>query len=385
MRLEMAAIECGPAMANTRDKDSHQQAWRLFNEKLNAVQVLWSELREEARKYPSFTFGDIHGFNQALNDWMADLTQVAMQADARQAHTAAGLHRSAHRLVAAANEFEKSLEAARAARTVEPAVSANELRTVDSPELVHIFSRLARHWRAMIERLEDKGELTEAEDEAQWNHPIEHLFRRIEEMTGISRNNLADAAWRINTPMGLGAWKRQTKQISYPDLLWILPKLKDLDRDGSTLRLLAELWNLDSEVATEAKLPKMIDTTRREGPKGGDQPDDAPLAGTTKSGAKLPNLGPHDRQAYQLSLLHGWTQQRIADELNKQHGKTYTQGQVSRMIARAKQHAEASGLTDMIPDAAKPAKAVDPHRLEIGRRTDPHTPSQRKKANPDDD
>lgn len=108
-------------------------------------------------------------------------------------------------------------------------------------------------------------------------------------------------------------------------------------------------------------------------------------ATTRDSCKKLPSLGPHDRQAYQLSLLSGLTQQRIAEELNKQHGTTYGQGSVSRMIARAKRHAEASGLDDLIPEPPKAAQSIDPNRLEIGRRTDHRTRSQREKRNSDSD
>ena len=101
---------------------------------------------------------------------------------------------------------------------------------------------------------------------------------------------------------------------------------------------------------------------------------------------KLPNLGPHDRQAYQLSLLHGMIQEGIAQKLNGEHGTLYTQGQVSRMIARAKRHAEASGLANLVPDKAKPAKAMDPSRLELGRRTDGHrSDGRRSKRDPSEE
>lgn len=94
----------------------------------------------------------------------------------------------------------------------------------------------------------------------------------------------------------------------------------------------------------------------------------------------LPKLGRHDQQAWQLSQLKGWPQERIAKALNTKHGTQYGQGQVSRMIAKAKRHAEASGLSDLVPPPAQTEKAIDPHKIEIGRRTDGRTRRQRDQA-----
>jgi hypothetical protein len=104
----------------------------------------------------------------------------------------------------------------------------------------------------------------------------------------------------------------------------------------------------------------------------------------TRHTSSLPQLGRHDRQAYQLSLT-GRKQQEIADLLNKENGTTYAQGQVSRMIGRAKRHAKASGLDDLIPAPAKPEIAVAPERLELGPRADHRTSRQRPQSNPDAD
>ena len=40
----------------------------------------------------------------------------------------------------------------------------------------------------------------------------------------------------------------------------------------------------------------------------------------------LSNIGKHDKQAYQISLLHNITQEMIAQNLNREYGTTYTQG-----------------------------------------------------------
>jgi len=102
--------------------------------------------------------------------------------------------------------------------------------------------------------------------------------------------------------------------------------------------------------------------------------------------AKLPEWKPHDRQAWQLSNLHGMTQGKVAAVLNKEHGTTYTQGQVSRMIGRAKAHADASGLSEKVPSKIERPRTVDPGRLELGARVDKRTPrpSDMARANDDD-
>ena len=101
---------------------------------------------------------------------------------------------------------------------------------------------------------------------------------------------------------------------------------------------------------------------------------------------KLPKLHAHDRQAWQLSILHGMTQDKVAEALNKQHGTTYTQGQVSRMIGRAKAHADASGLAEKVARPIDRPRAVDPGRLELGARVDKRKPrpSDMTRANDDD-
>ncbi|MFH1418771.1 MAG: hypothetical protein ABII12_10875 [Planctomycetota bacterium] len=110
-------------------------------------------------------------------------------------------------------------------------------------------------------------------------------------------------------------------------------------------------------------------------------PADKPLG--NRPNITSPKLGPHDRQAFQLSKLVGWTQQRIADELNKEHGTLYSQGQVSRMIARMEQYVVASGLSQLNPEPPKQAKSINPDRLELGQRSDRLTSRQRPQRDPD--
>lgn len=99
----------------------------------------------------------------------------------------------------------------------------------------------------------------------------------------------------------------------------------------------------------------------------------------------LTDLKVHDRQAWQLATLHGMTQGKVADRLNKEHGTTYTQGQVSRMIRRAKAHADASGLTEIVAGPINRPRTVDPGRLELGARVDKRKPRPSDMAGADDD
>lgn len=119
---------------------------------------------------------------------------------------------------------------------------------------------------------------------------------------------------------------------------------------------------------------------------GGDARGAGEQGGDTPA-ARLPELKAHDRQAWQLATLHGMTQDTVAAALNREHGKTYTQGQVSRMIARAKAHAEASGLAEKVPGPVDRPRTGDPGRLELGARVDKRKPrpSDIARANDDDE
>lgn len=108
---------------------------------------------------------------------------------------------------------------------------------------------------------------------------------------------------------------------------------------------------------------------------------------TERPPAKLPKITPCDRQAWQLATLHGMTQDKVAAALNREHGTTYTQGQVSRMIARAKAHADANGLAEKVAGPIDRPRTVDPGRLDLGERVDKRKPrpSDMARANDDDE
>jgi hypothetical protein len=99
--------------------------------------------------------------------------------------------------------------------------------------------------------------------------------------------------------------------------------------------------------------------------------------------APLPRLGPHDMQAWQLSVGLGMTQQRIAEELNKQHGTRYAQARVSEMLKRAEAHYEACGLAELAPGLSSPrdsAISMDPSLIDMGARKDGAAHHQRARS-----
>lgn len=102
------------------------------------------------------------------------------------------------------------------------------MTTQPNLELVEILKRLGLRttW----------GEDYDTHYDALWE-----VIRWICDRTDLDRCDLDDAAYRLNTAMGLAPWKKQTgDEAEYRDLRFIPPKLKELDRDGSTARLIAE-------------------------------------------------------------------------------------------------------------------------------------------------
>lgn len=111
------------------------------------------------------------------------------------------------------------------------------------------------------------------------------------------------------------------------------------------------------------------------------------LAGDKVPVAKLPKLGPHDRQAWQLWKLAGKDQAEVARLLNNEHGLILRQGQVSRMCVRFQKYIDAGGVAGDLPKPARRARVVDPARTELGAREDKRTPrpSDMARANDDDE
>lgn len=116
----------------------------------------------------------------------------------------------------------------------------------DSPELVEILQKLAAHRRAEYERTYGNPPWTHEQADAWWYHPLARACDWLEDRLGISRHELELAAIRLTTPQGLKGMDPltgpdgRTTNPGQPDLLWMIPKFRELDRDGTTARL----WKL---------------------------------------------------------------------------------------------------------------------------------------------
>jgi len=95
---------------------------------------------------------------------------------------------------------------------------------------------------------------------AYWEHPLVWLCERLEERLGIDRNELEIAAGRLNTTLGLRGMEPlpapdgTVADKGQPDWLWMLPRFKELDRDGSTAGLWEKLRSDYAAVLIEAGL-----------------------------------------------------------------------------------------------------------------------------------
>jgi len=111
------------------------------------------------------------------------------------------------------------------------------------------------------------------ESAAWWHHPLRWLCRELEERLGIEREDLEIAAYRLTSELGL---RRMGPPIAsdgtpddddkgQPDWLWMLPKFRKLDRDGTTARLWRKLLDDCPAVLVEAGLAPAGKKKQREG------------------------------------------------------------------------------------------------------------------------
>ena len=95
---------------------------------------------------------------------------------------------------------------------------------------------------------------------AYWWHPLQWLCRELEERLGIEREALETAAYRLNSTLGLRGMEPfpapdgTIADKGQPDWLWMLPKFKELDRDGTTARLWKQMQGDYAVVLNEANV-----------------------------------------------------------------------------------------------------------------------------------
>lgn len=88
--------------------------------------------------------------------------------------------------------------------------------------------------------------------------------------------------------------------------------------------------------------------------------------------------------AYRAWLATQKPQKEIASLLSQKTGEPITQVKVSRFIKRVKTFLEAGSVLPDIPEKARREKAIDPSKIELGRRVNPLTLNQRPRANEED-
>ena len=110
---------------------------------------------------------------------------------------------------------------------------------------------------------------TPEESAAYSHHPLLWLCGQLEERLGIKREDLETAAYRLTSILGLRRMKPlpapdgTVGDEGQPDWLWMIPKFKELDRDGTTARLWQTLLDNFPNVLVEAGLAPADVTERR--------------------------------------------------------------------------------------------------------------------------
>lgn len=127
-------------------------------------------------------------------------------------------------------------------------------------ELVEILKRLEAHRRAAHEQTYGNPPWTREQSDAYWYHPLVRACEWLEQRVGISRHDLEHAAFRLTTPLGLRGMDPLTgpggrTDAGQPDLLWMIPKFRELDQDGTTVRLWQSLVEKYPAILEEAGLP----------------------------------------------------------------------------------------------------------------------------------
>ena len=124
------------------------------------------------------------------------------------------------------------------------------------PELVEILKRLGAHRQRAWKQTYGKEQWTREESDEYWRHPLLWACKWLEQRLGIKREDLEVAALRLNTPLGLRGMDdlpgpNGTTDKGQPDWLWMVPKFRKLDRDGTTAKLWQSLQEDYPEVADE--------------------------------------------------------------------------------------------------------------------------------------
>jgi len=129
----------------------------------------------------------------------------------------------------------------------------------------------------------------------------------------------------------------------------------------------------------QAEAAKLATPINKSGQQADSREESSSEALKTSSNEKAaPIKCPPDKafQAYRLSVLKGWNQTQIAEEL------VTNQGQVSRWIKDAKEYINAGNVLPDLEVMNKP-QSIDPTVIDMGARSDGRAPRQREKRSDD--
>jgi len=128
--------------------------------------------------------------------------------------------------------------------------------TNDVPMIKDILARLGEDLKKIRKRNDAADTVSEDADNEEFEHPLETATEYLRNLTSINADTLKDAAFRINTPLGLSARynpkrpiqtrlqaSRRENDFKRPDLNWILPTLHQLDGAGENMNLLGVLFH----------------------------------------------------------------------------------------------------------------------------------------------
>jgi hypothetical protein len=179
--------------------------------------------------------------------------------------------------------------------------------TASSP-FVDVFKAMAWEWRDLAEqrdRLRDEWDRCSADvevevarlDEAHSEHPVLHACRRLDDLTGIPRSDWEEAAWRINSTVGLDLFVPQRaggRVRPRRDLRHLLRVLMDLHQSGATTPLRDEMCEacshlLASPAASTRSARAMPSAARRTKDSAAQTPPSDPPTGSNPPSSQ--NLG----------------------------------------------------------------------------------------------
>jgi hypothetical protein len=272
-----------------------------------------------------------------------------------------------------------------------PEDSTGEFRSRWSEEITSI-RRILRGWKdrfpcpAVVERY---GYLAAefGKDAVAFDAALDNLAAAYPGLTSEEAHDIANARLRL----GLHSWpdegiRRHLGPLNEGSLLpgpseWAYARSRGLARwinshsdpcQGLSLTIMLSLGGLEDtkDLFEEAVKLGVMASCLAVSAKGGAgdvpcdfKPPDEPLS-DNPAPERRPGVEPTkvERQAYRLYTELGWTQERVAKELEKEHKRPFGQAKVSRMLKRVR---EWMGVPKPRKSPTPRVQSVDPRRLDL--------------------